>query len=80
MAQNNQTMQQVNQMGADIAGKRGTMMEGMEAQGMQDTLTSANEIERAVLDKTDWGLGTKAYRTADRGGCFGTSPYGKYGY
>ena len=68
MAQNNQTMQQVNQMGADIAGKRGTMMEGMEAQGMQDTLTSANEIERAVLDKTDWGLGTKAYRAADNAG------------
>ena len=68
MAQNNQTMQQVNQMGADIAGKRGTMMEGMEAQGMQDTLTSANEIERAVLDKTDWGLGTSAYRTADNAG------------
>jgi hypothetical protein len=68
MAQNNQTMQQVNQMGADIAGKRGTMMEGMESQGMQDTLTSANEIERAVLDKTDWGLGTRAYRTADNAG------------
>lgn len=68
MAANNQTMQQVNQMGQDIAGKRGTMMEGMESQGMQDTLTSANEIERAVLDKTDWGLGTSAYRTADNAG------------
>lgn len=68
IAQNNQTMQQVNQMGQDIAGKRGTMMEGMESQGMQDTLTSANEIERAVLDKTDWGLGTRAYRTADNAG------------
>ena len=68
MAANNQTMQQVNQMGQDIADKRGTMMEGMESQGMQDTLTSANEIERAVLDKTDWGLGTSAYRTADNAG------------
>ena len=68
MAQNNQTMQQVNQMGQDIAGKRDVMMDGMESQGMQDTLTAANEIERAVLDKTDWGLGTKAYRTADNAG------------
>lgn len=68
MDRNNQTMDQVNQMGADIAGKRGTMMEGMEAQGMQDTLAGANEIERAVLDKTNWGLGTKAYRTADNAG------------
>ena len=68
MDRNNQTMDQVNQMGADIAGKRGTMMEGMEAQGMEDTLAGANEIERAVLDKTDWGLGTKAYRTADNAG------------
>ena len=68
MAQNNQTMQQVNQIGQDIADKRGTMMEGMESQGMQDTLTSANEIERAVLDKTDWGLGTSAYRAADNAG------------
>ena len=68
MDRNNQTMDQVNQMGADIAGKRGTMMEGMEAQGMQDTLAGANEIERAVLDKTDWGLGTRAYRTADNAG------------
>ena len=68
MAQNNQTMQQVNQIGQDIADKRGTMMEGMQAQGMEDTLAAANEIERAVLDKTNWGLGTSAYRTADNAG------------
>ena len=68
MAQNNQTMQQVNQIGTDIAGKRGDMMEGMQAQGMSDTLSGANEIERAILDKTDWGLGTNAYRTADSAG------------
>lgn len=68
MEENNQIMDQVNQMGADIAGKREVMMEGMQSQGMSDTLAGANEIERAVLDKTGWSLGTSAYRTADNAG------------
>ena len=64
----NRQIQEAQDFVDQVKGHRGTMREGMEAQGMQDTLTSANEIERAVLDKTDWGLGTRAYRTADNAG------------
>lgn len=65
MIRNNQKMSQVNQMGSDIAGKRDVMMEGMEAQGMQDTLTTSDVIERAALDQNDWNIWSRAYRTAD---------------
>ena len=65
---NEAMMKQVNDYGKQIADSRGTMMEGMKAQNVQDTLTASNEIERATLDSTDWGLGTSAYRAADNAG------------
>ena len=51
-----------------VKGHRGTMREGMEAQGIQGTSTVSGEIERGALDATDWALGTSRYRTADNAG------------
>ena len=51
-----------------VKGHRGTMREGMEAQGMQGTSTITGEVERGALDATDWALGTSRYRTADNAG------------
>ena len=51
-----------------VKGHRGTMREGMEAQGMQGTSTITGEVERGALDATDWALGTSRYRTADNSG------------
>lgn len=65
---NDQTIASVHQAGADIVGKRETMLEGMKAQSQQDVLNATNEIERGVLDKTDWGLGTSQYRSFDNQG------------
>lgn len=65
---NDQTIAGVHQAGTDIVGKRGTMMEGMQAQSQHDVLNAANEVERGVLDKTDWGLGTSDYRKFDSQG------------
>lgn len=65
---NEAMMQQVNQYGKQIADSRGVIMKGMEAQNMQDVLNASNEVERATLDTTNWGLGTSAYRAADDAG------------
>lgn len=51
-----------------VKGHRGTMREGMEAQGIQGTSTITGEVERGALDATDWALGTSRYRTADNAG------------
>lgn len=64
-ARNNQTMDQVNALGRDIAGKRSEFSAGMKAQGYQDNLTAASEIERGVLDTTGWVPGTSSYRAVD---------------
>ena len=64
----NRQLQEAQGFVDQVKGHRGTMREGMEAQGMQGTSTITGEVERGALDATDWGLGTSRYRTADNAG------------
>ena len=64
---NDQTMDQVNQIGNEIADKREVMSEGMKAQSQQDVVTVSDELERAALDKAGWGsVGTSGYKAIDQ--------------
>lgn len=65
---NNQKMAEINQTGIDITDNRVDMMEGMKAQSEINVLSSANEVERATLDKSNWGLGTNEYHSYDASG------------
>ncbi len=58
----------VHEAGEYITSRKGAMYKGMRAQANQDVLSSAGSIERSVLDKTNWGLGTDVYHTADSAG------------
>ena len=62
---NNQTMTQVNQTGAEIAGKRDVFASGMRAQTEQNVLSRTNVHERASLDQTGWSIGTDQYHVLD---------------
>ena len=64
----NRQIQEAQDFVDQVKGHRGTMREGMEAQGMQGTATITGEVERGALDATGWGLGTSKYRTADNAG------------
>ncbi len=64
-ADNAQTMGQVNQTGAEIAGKRDVFSEGMRAQTEQSVLSRTNVHERASLDQTNWNIGTDNYHILD---------------
>lgn len=64
----NRQIQEAQDFVDQVKGHRGTMREGMEAQGIQGTSTITGEVERGALDATGWGLGTSRYRTADNAG------------
>ena len=65
-AANNQTMTQVNQTGAEIAGKRDAFAAGMRAQAEQNVLSRTNVHERGTLDQVGWGnIGTDQYHILD---------------
>ena len=64
-ADNAQTMGQVNQTGAEIAGKRDVFSEGMRAQAEQNILSRTNVHERGSLDQTNWSIGTEDYHILD---------------
>ncbi len=63
--QNAQTMSQVNQTGAEIAGKRDVFSEGMRSQIEQNVLSRSNVHERASLDQTNWDIGSDPYHILD---------------
>ncbi len=61
-ANNQKTMNQVHQAGADITSRRGTFEEGMKAQTNQDVVNVANTGERGSFDTQanvtgDWAFG-----------------------
>lgn len=64
----NRQIQEAQDFVDQVKGHRGTMREGMEAQGIQGTSTITGEVERGALDATGWGLGTSRYRAADNAG------------
>ncbi len=64
---NDSIIDYVHQTGADIEGKRGIFQDGMEAQAHQDVLSSANSIERASLDMSNWKF-NDVYHAADEAG------------
>ncbi len=64
----NRQLQEAQDFVDQVKGTRGTMKEGMEAQGIHDTSTITGQVERGALDSTDWALGTGKYRTADNAG------------
>ena len=64
----NRQIQEAQDFVDQVKGQRGTMREGMEAQGIQDTSTITGQVERGALDANDWGLGTRGYKAADSAG------------
>lgn len=70
------TLTQVQKTGQEIAGKKETIREGLEAQAHQDVLNAANVQERAALDSTGWKFGS-AYRAADNAGHTAYNQFGE---
>lgn len=64
---NDEAMKQIHQIGSDIENRREVFGFGMKAQSHQDVLNSANAIERAELDMSDWKF-TDFYHAADKQG------------
>ena len=65
-AHNSQTMDQVQQTGAEITSKRDCFASGMRAQTEQNVLSRTNVHERASLDQMGWGsVNTHDYAVLD---------------
>lgn len=64
-AHNEEVIGQINEAGRDIRDKADTFQEGMRAQSNQAIQGASNTIERAVLDKNKWQIGSDGYHIDD---------------
>ena len=64
-AHNEAVMEQVKEAGRDITAKSDTFKKGIEAQSNQAIHGASNTLERAVLDKNQWYLGSREYHADD---------------